>query len=239
MGKMEHFSEPVADARTLRLSHAAIELPVRGHASRRSTFYTVVGKRILDLLFVVAMLPVAVPLILGAALLVMRDGASPFFGHRRVGRDGKSFYCWKIRSMVPDAAERLQAHLAANPAARAEWDATFKLNEDPRITRFGRFLRSSSLDELPQLWNIVKGEMSVVGPRPVTRTELAQYGQAVRDYSALRPGLTGMWQVSGRNDISYADRVALDVYYTRNLTLLMDLRIIFGTVGVVLKRTGR
>lgn len=201
--------------------------------------YARVGKRAVDILFVICILPIAFPLIAILAVLVARDGARPFFGHARMGRNGKSFYCWKLRSMVPDAKERLAAHLAANPAAKAEWDATFKLNDDPRITRLGQFTRKTSLDELPQLWNILKGEMSVVGPRPVTAEELKLYGSDAAYYKAMRPGLTGLWQVSGRNDVSYEERVALDVRYAQSYGFWMDLRIIFATAKAVLSRTGK
>lgn len=204
-----------------------------------SRLYRGVGKRSLDIALVLAGLPVALPLIAGAALLVMRDGGRPFFGHWRVGRGGRVFRCWKIRSMTLDAESRLQAHLASDAAARAEWEATYKLTNDPRITPIGHFLRRISLDELPQLWNVLKGEMSLVGPRPVTDKELALYGAAVRHYKAVRPGLTGLWQVGGRNDVSYEERVTLDVAYARHHSIAMDLNLLLKTIGVVVGRTGR
>ena len=141
--------------------------------------------------------------------------------------------------MVADAEERLQVHLAENPAARAEWDANFKLDNDPRITRLGHFLRKSSLDELPQLWNILIGEMSIVGPRPVTGKELDLYGADVADYIVMRPGLTGLWQVSGRNDISYAGRVELDVIYVRTCSPSLDAAIVLRTALSVVVGTGK
>lgn len=197
MGKMDHFHAPLTEAAALPLAPGAPAAFGRVRAAiRNRTLHARVGKRIVDLALVVSALPVALPLILVMALPVMRDGGKPFFGHRRMGRGGKSFSCWKLRSMVPDAAERLKDHLAANPAARAEWEATFKLKDDPRITRFGRFLRHSSIDELPQPWNILKGELSVVGPRPVTRTGLAQYGPCrARVFIAARRAVSprGRW----------------------------------------------
>lgn len=206
---------------------------------RYSRAYRQGGKRLFDIVIVIAGLPVILPVILVLALLVMRDGGAPFFGHRRVGRDGRTFLCWKLRSMVPDAEARLRDHLAQDPAARAEWDANFKLEKDPRITRLGHFLRRSSLDELPQIWNILKGEMSVVGPRPVTAAEIELYGVHVAEYQSLHPGLTGLWQVSGRNDLSYAERVKLDVSYARSSSLFLDTMIVLRTVRAVIQRTGR
>ncbi|SEN51338.1 Sugar transferase involved in LPS biosynthesis (colanic, teichoic acid) [Loktanella fryxellensis] len=208
-------------------------------ASDSHGFYRTFGKRHMDIVFVLLSLPVMVPVILILALLVVRDGKSPFFGHTRIGRNGRAFRCWKIRSMVADAEDRLKTHLAENADARAEWDANFKLDDDPRITRLGRFLRKSSLDELPQLWNILIGEMSIVGPRPVTAAELDLYGTAVDDYTAMRPGLTGLWQVSGRNDISYAARVQMDVTYVQTCNPALDAAIVMRTALAVTQRTGK
>lgn len=200
--------------------------------------YERLGKRLLDLVVVLVSLPVTLPLILICAALLCCQGGWPFFGHRRVGRAGREFCCWKLRSMVPQAEAVLAAHLAADPRARAEWAAHQKLTADPRVTRLGRFLRQSSLDELPQILNVLRGEMSVVGPRPVTRPELARYGVAARAYLSLRPGITGAWQVGGRNAVSYDDRVAMDVAYRRGLCLRRDLAIVLKTVVTVLRRTG-
>lgn len=197
------------------------------------------GKRAFDIVFTLLAALLVLPVIAILAVLVMRDGGAPFFGHVRTGRDGKPFRCWKIRTMVPDAKERLEAHLRENPAARREWDESFKLADDPRITRIGGILRATSLDELPQIWNILKGEMSVVGPRPVTEQELEFYRGSRRHYLALRPGLTGLWQVSGRNSVSYIDRVILDVAYARAYNLRLDVFIILATILAVLKRTGQ
>ena len=172
-------------------------------------------------------------------MIVALDGANPFFGHRRVGRDGRVFRCWKLRSMVPDAEARLARHLAENPAAAREWAAARKLSQDPRVTRVGRVLRRTSLDELPQVWNVLLGEMSLVGPRPVTTEELMRYGPARWAYLGVRPGITGLWQVRGRNRLSYAERVRLDAEYARDASLALDLGLLLRTVPAVLRLTGQ
>ncbi|MBW8269872.1 sugar transferase [Caldovatus sp. SYSU G05006] len=196
-------------------------------------------KRALDVAGAAALLVVlAVPLAV-IALLVRADGGPVLFAHRRVGKGGVPFNCLKFRTMVPDAEARLAALLEADPEARAEWEATRKLRRDPRITWIGRFLRASSLDELPQLVNVLRGEMSLVGPRPVPAAELAAcYGAAAEHYRSVRPGITGPWQVSGRNDTSYAHRVALDVAYATRPSLREDLRILLRTPAAVLLRRG-
>jgi exopolysaccharide production protein ExoY len=179
------------------------------------------------------------PLFLLIALLVrFSDGGSVFYGHRRIGRGGRVFHCLKFRTMVEDGDAVLAAHLKANPEARAEWDATRKLKDDPRVTRVGAVLRKLSIDELPQMINIVQGDMSIVGPRPVVREELENYGSAAVFYLKSRPGLTGLWQVSGRNDISYDTRVAFDRRYVENWSLIEDIRIIIKTVPAVCMTRG-
>lgn len=203
------------------------------------SFYQQRGKRIFDLVLVVSALPVLVPVMLLISLLVMLDGGRPIFGHRRIGQGGTEFRCWKLRTMVVDSKERLRAHLAQNPQAQREWDENFKLEHDPRITKLGRFLRCSSLDELPQLWNILCGEMSLVGPRPVVAEELCRYGHALPVYLAQKPGLTGKWQVNGRNAVSYPERVQMDVSYFTECSLKTDITLIAATVAVVLCRTGK
>ena len=140
--------------------------------------------------------------------------------------------------MVPDAQARLESLLAADPEARAEWDRDRKLRKDPRVTRIGRFLRRTSLDEVPQLWNVLRGEMSLIGPRPVTAPELEKYGARSWAYLSVRPGITGLWQVSGRNATRYEDRVQMDVDYTHGMSLLWDVWILIRTVGAVIRRTG-
>ena len=203
-------------------------------------FYHHFGKRALDIGLVLLALP-ALLLVIAVlcVLLIAVQGGSPFFGHQRIGRNGKAFTCWKLRSMIPDAETRLQAYLRQNPQAAREWAATFKLAKDPRVTPLGQILRQTSLDELPQIWNILKGEMSLVGPRPVTRAEGLLYGPAWAKYQALRPGLTGLWQVNGRNDTSYAARIAMDVEYGSQISLARDLQILAATVKTVAARSGR
>jgi len=197
------------------------------------------AKRVLDVLGAGALLLALAPVFVVLALVVRLDGGPAFYAHPRVGRGGRIFGCLKFRSMVTDSQERLAALLATDAAARAEWDATRKLRQDPRITRIGRFLRATSLDELPQLLNVLRGEMALVGPRPVVKAELdAHYGAAAAHYIAVRPGITGLWQVSGRSDTSYAQRVALDVAYVSQPSLLADLRILLRTPLAVLSRKG-
>jgi undecaprenyl-phosphate galactose phosphotransferase len=172
------------------------------------------------------------------ALLVRKSGKQVIFAHERVGRNGKSFGCLKFRSMVPNAQQRLDELLASDPIAKQEWEREFKLRNDPRITPIGNFLRKTSLDELPQLWNVLKGEMSLVGPRPVIQEEIERYGVSAAYYFKAKPGLTGLWQVSGRNDVDYDSRIDLDVWYVQNWSMLKDLIILLRTVKVVLGRGG-
>jgi len=173
-----------------------------------------------------------------AFLIWRRDGAPILFGHYRVGRDGRLFKCLKFRTMVRDAQPVLERLLRENPAARAQWQAEQKLDDDPRITPVGRFLRRTSLDELPQLINVLRGEMALVGPRPITVPELERYGPARWHYLNALPGMTGLWQVSGRNDLSYDERVRLDRRYVERHDLALDLGILARTVKVVLWRDG-
>lgn len=210
-----------------------------GYRRESRTFYILVGKRIFDLVFAILLLPILLPVIAVLWLIVRSDGGPGFFGHRRVGKNGKPFRCWKIRSMVMDSQERLAAHLAENPEASAEWARDQKLTNDPRITKLGNILRKTSLDELPQIWNVLKGEMSFVGPRPVVRDEMRRYGEHRTAYLSLKPGLTGLWQVSGRNDVSYDERVQMDVEYLAKASFFTDLKIIAKTVHAVVGSTGR
>jgi exopolysaccharide production protein ExoY len=195
--------------------------------------------RVLDIgVATVALVFLAPLLIVVAGLVYILDPGPIFFAHRRIGRDGRSFPCLKFRTMVTDADHRLQNLLATDPEARAEWARDFKLRRDPRITPIGNFLRRSSIDELPQLLNILRGEMSVVGPRPIVEGEIERYGRYFGHYIAVKPGLTGLWQVSGRNNVSYRRRVALDVSYARNKCIGLDLRILAMTVPAVLTAKG-
>lgn len=173
-----------------------------------------------------------------AVLIARRDGAPVLFGHYRVGKDGRLFRCLKFRSMYLNSQEMLSEILASDPEARAEWERDQKLTNDPRITPVGHFLRKTSLDELPQLLNVLRGEMSLVGPRPITVAELTRYGRVRWHYLSVRPGMTGLWQVSGRNNTTYAERVALDERYIDTQSLLGDVAILFRTVKVVLFREG-
>lgn len=205
----------------------------------RKSIYSKTGKRALDITGATAIALMFLPIILIVALLVRMQGKGVIFGHERIGRNGQKFRCLKFRSMVPDAEKRLQDLLKRDAAARSEWEEHHKLDKDPRITRLGHTLRRTSLDELPQLWNIIRGDMSLVGPRPVTLTELDRYGDSVAAYKSVRPGLTGQWQVSGRNNISYDERVRMDRDYARSHSLMQDLTILVRTVMVVVGATGK
>jgi len=198
-----------------------------------------IAKRALDIIGAGVGLVLLAPFFLIVALMVRADGGPAFFAHQRVGRGGKLFGCLKFRSMVVDSQARLESLLANDAVARAEWEATRKLKNDPRITPIGRFLRSTSLDELPQLINVLRGEMSLVGPRPVQEAEIDRYyGASAAHYMAVRPGITGLWQVSGRSETSYESRVALDVTYVSRPSLLADLSILLRTPVAVLSRRG-
>jgi Undecaprenyl-phosphate galactose phosphotransferase WbaP len=196
------------------------------------------SKRIFDIVFSIFLFLLLSPLFIFFSLIVKIDGGSAFYGHERVGKNGKKFKCLKFRSMASNSQELLQELLASDPKAREEWNTTYKLKNDPRITKIGHFLRTSSLDEMPQLINIIKGEMSFVGPRPVTAAELPYYKDNVIYYLHVTPGLTGLWQVSGRNDVDYNTRVLLDKEYVQDWSFFQDLRILAKTVLVVLCRKG-
>ncbi len=203
---------------------------------RQRGIYRNRAKRVFDVLMILAALPVVLPVVLLLALLTRHDGGPAFYSQLRVGRGGRLFTMWKLRSMVVEAECKLEAHLAANPAARAEWDSTQKLKCDPRTTRFGRLLRKSSMDELPQLWNVLAGDMSLVGPRPMMPEQKSIYPGTA--YFALRPGITGNWQVSKRNDSTFADRAVFDDHYDQSLSFGADLKLLLATIRVVLHGTG-
>ena len=198
--------------------------------------YRTVFKRAVDIAAVVLAAPIVVPLIFGLAFGVRRDGGRAFYSQMRVGLDGRHFRMWKLRSMVSDADDRMAEYLAANPQARKEWEQTQKLKSDPRITPFGQFLRKSSLDELPQLWNVLCGEMSLVGPRPIMLNQQALYPGTA--YYRLRPGITGYWQTDGRNSTTFEARAAYDQAYDAEVSLATDVKVLSRTVGVVMKGTG-
>ncbi|WP_455274074.1 sugar transferase [Rhizobium herbae] len=196
-------------------------------------------KRALDIVFAVGSLLLLLPLLLSVAVIVKISDRGPvFYSHRRIGHKGREFGCLKFRTMKTDAAMQLTELLAANPAVRAEWEATRKLKADPRVTAVGDILRKSSLDELPQLINVVLGQMSLVGPRPITKEELPRYAEHADVYLASRPGLTGHWQTSGRNDISYQHRVSLDVEYLSKWSLGWDFLIMAKTLPILFSRRG-
>lgn len=198
--------------------------------------YPNLPKRVIDVMFVFLSVPFVLPLLACLLIIVASDGHSPIYRQRRIGRGGRIYTLLKIRTMVPDAQDMLNAHLAGNPAARAEWDTYQKLRDDPRVTIIGSMLRKSSLDELPQLWNVLRGEMSLVGPRPMLVEQRDLYPGST--YYRLRPGLTGAWQVSDRNHSSFAERATFDDAYYESLSLGVDLQILARTLAVVLRGTG-
>ncbi|WP_353681608.1 sugar transferase [Actibacterium sp.] len=190
----------------------------------------------MDSALILATAPFVAPLILIFALLVALDGGRPFFRQRRVGLNGKTFEMWKLRTMVPDAEAQLERHLASDPEARCEWEVSQKLKSDPRVTRVGRLLRKTSMDELPQFLNVLKGEMAIVGPRPMLSSQQDLYPGSA--YYKLRPGITGPWQVSNRNDSEFKSRAIYDTRYDQEVSLRTDLSIMFKTVSVVFRGTG-
>lgn len=195
-------------------------------------------KRTFDIIASIGIIAFLSPLLFYISRKVKKDGGPAIYGHERVGKNGKSFKCLKFRSMVINSKEVLEQVLQSDPVAKAEWEATFKLKDDPRITSIGNFLRRTSLDELPQLFNVLKGEMSLVGPRPIITAELERYNEEVDYYLLSKPGMTGLWQVSGRSDVDYDTRVYLDAWYVKNWSMWNDIAILFKTISVVLKRDG-
>lgn len=222
-----NFVESAVEARSLRskarkgISHIA---------------YRAFGKRCLDVTLVLMASPIVIVVVSLLALCVAMDGGKPFYFQKRVGLNGRIFTMWKLRSMVRDADARLEAYLERDHQARREWDSNQKLKVDPRITAFGQFLRKSSLDELPQLWNVLIGDMSLVGPRPMMVCQQDIYPGS--DYYGMRPGITGSWQVSARNASTFADRARFDAQYHHDISLKTDTRLLFATIKVVLRATG-
>lgn len=216
-------------------AHEVLLLTMRNNLARRLPQLI---KRCFDLVVSACVLVVGAPLFLFIAARVASSKGPIFFGHTRVGQNNKPFKCYKFRTMAPNADKLLNDLLENDPAAREEWERDFKLKNDPRITSIGHFLRKTSLDEIPQLWNVLKGEMSLVGPRPVVTAELERYGTQVDFYLEAKPGITGLWQVSGRNDVSYDTRVYLDAWYVKNWSLFNDIMILLRTVKVIFRRDG-
>ena len=226
-----HFSPDTPDL--LSRSHYDRQVPARPYPQ---PFYRRIAKQGFDLFLTVAFAPIVIPLLLLLAALIMLDGHKPLYSQVRIGRRGKTFRIWKLRTMVHDADARLESYLAENPSARLEWDATQKLKTDPRITLVGKLLRKTSLDELPQLWNVLKGDMSLVGPRPMMACQRKDY--VGLSYYNLRPGITGLWQISDRNEGKFAGRVYYDDLYDQIVSFKTDLWILLRTVGVVVRGTG-
>lgn len=226
---------PVSNMELHRLySENLVVISVDNNLSR---WYNQFAKRAFDIVVSVLGTIVISPFLLIIALLIKSSSRGPIlYAHKRVGKNGEYFHCYKFRSMVANADQILNRYLAKNPRARAEWKRNHKLKRDPRVTGIGRFLRKSSLDELPQLLNVMRGEMSLVGPRPIVDEEIPKYGKYFADYILVRPGMTGLWQTSGRSDTSYEKRVRLDAWYVRNWNIWLDIGLLVRTVRVLLSK---
>ena len=217
-------------------TEAMLMLKIKNQLARRRNR---VIKRAFDLLFTVCGGLCILPFLLVIAVMVAVDNkGNVIFAHRRIGRDGKEFKCYKFQTMIPNAQEALEKYLAENPEARKEWEESFKLTNDPRVTKLGNILRKTSLDEMPQLWNVIRGDMSLVGPRPIVAKEIERYGEYFREYAMVTPGITGMWQASGRSDTTYEERVEMDTWYVRNWSVWIDLMYLFKTVKIVFTGKG-
>lgn len=233
----ELFGIPAANIQARGLmNEQTLILEVKNNlAQRRNRLF----KRIFDITATVIGGILILPVIVIVAILIYLDSPGPIvFGHKRVGQGGKEFPCYKFRSMVPNAQEALEIYLKENPEAREEWERDFKLKDDPRVTKIGKFLRKTSLDELPQLWNVLIGDMSLVGPRPIVRAEVEKYGEYINDFYLVPPGITGVWQVSGRSDTTYEERVLMDSWYVHNWSVWIDIVYLVKTVLAVLKGKG-
>lgn len=204
--------------------------------TEKPVIYRDFAKRAMDILLVTVTAPITLTIVALFALLVLLTGARPFFTQSRVGRNGELFKMWKLRSMVEDADARLAAYLESNPEAKTEWDRTQKLQNDPRITSLGRFLRKTSIDELPQLWNVFTGDMSIVGPRPMMPCQRSMYPSD--SYYRMRPGITGYWQIAGRHRTAFSARAEFDDKYEREMSFTTDIRVLAKTVGVVMNARG-
>ena len=230
-------SAAVLDRSVIRVNRRTIGARLKG----RARFTTL--KRAIDIAAALSLIVLLAPLLVSVAIAILiKGGAGPIiYCHKRVGRGGRPFKCLKFRTMSPDADQILRELLTRDPSARAEWERTQKLRRDPRVSPIGRLLRATSLDELPRLWNVLRGEMSLVGPRPVTSGEMQKWYEALggaTSYMTVRPGITGLWQVSGRSRTTYESRVALDCQYVKNLSLRNDALILFRTLGVLIRAEG-
>ena len=213
-----------------------VGLSVRRQLLRR---WSRVTKRAMDFVFALGGAALILPLVAIISALIKLTSRGPvFYCQERIGEGGRTFRAWKFRTMIENADALLEQYLESDPELRAEWAATHKLRSDPRVTKIGKLLRQTSLDELPQIWNVIWGEMSLVGPRPIVHDEAVKYGEELDLYRKVRPGITGLWQVSGRSDTTYAGRVAMDVHYVRNWSVWLDVYLLAKTVGVVLRKQG-
>ena len=235
----------IPDMGSLPLATLDTESLIDGHIvsfsfrNNLALWYNRAVKRVFDVICTSLGIICLSPFFLAIALWIYKDSPGPIiFKHRRVGRNGKEFNCYKFRSMCVDADVKLKELLERDSQARKEWETEFKLKNDPRITKSGAFLRKTSLDELPQLFNVLKGEMSLVGPRPIIQAEVPKYGPYIKNFYMVRPGVTGMWQTSGRSDTTYEERVQMDTWYVRNWNVWFDIVLIWRTIAVVLKHKG-
>jgi len=242
----EYQSTESRPAAILDDSYSFLEASYRPHdVSKRAVnlpfdlFRYRVVKRCVDIVLVVLFAPILLPvMVVVAALVRLRTPGPVFYSHRRIRRNGAFFAMWKFRTMCNNSAEVLEDYLASHPEARAEWRKNHKLRNDPRITGLGLFLRRYSLDELPQIWNVLTGRMSLVGPRPIVAAEVEKYGSRFGCYCKVKPGVTGLWQVSGRSDLTYDQRVALDCKYVNEWSLFLDLKILIRTLASVVNQDG-
>ncbi len=216
-------------------ANSQVSLRTKNSVIDRTDLYATWGKRLFDIVFASIVLTVFSPIYLAITLLIfIGSRGSVLYIHPRVGLNGSTFNCIKFRTMINGAEQALEDYLSSCPISRAEYEASFKLKHDPRITKIGKFLRTTSLDELPQFWNVLIGDMSVVGPRPLVQAELTKYGTAIDKVLSVRPGIAGLWQVSGRNDIPYSRRVQIDASYVKRMCFWLDLHLIFKTILVVI-----
>lgn len=205
---------------------------------RSPSFASAFAKRSFDILGAISIALVFLPVMIVVGIIIRLSGQPVVFSHQRIGKGRKLFSCHKFRTMRPDAERVLQELIRSDPEVLREWRESHKLHDDPRITKFGEFLRKSSMDELPQLWNVLKGDMSLVGPRPIVEDELERYGNKAGAYLSVRPGMTGLWQIMGRSNVKYSRRVSLDTWYVRKQNVFFDAYILIRTAVVVLKRVG-